>query len=273
MNCLICPVCSERLDEKDKSYICIKNHTFDKSKNNYVNLLQVNHKNSKIPGDNKLMVNSRRDFLNKGYYSPMMRKLCEICLEYTNNGNTFIDAGCGEGYYTENVYNYLREHGVYTDMFGIDISKNALAVAGKRSKDIKFATASIFRMPFADNSADTLITLFAPYCQEEFLRVIKKNGIMIMVIPSEKHLWSLKKVVYENPYKNEVKGYDLEGFKLVKKELVKDVIHIENNQDIMNLFSMTPYYYKTGVQGQQKLAELDILDTETEFEILVYRKD
>ncbi len=273
MNCFICPVCSERLDEKEKSYICVKNHVFDKAKSGYVNLLQSNHKHTKIPGDNKLMVNARRDFLNKGYYAPMMNKLCEISLEYTNNGSTFIDAGCGEGYYTANVYEYLCSHGVYTDMFGIDISKNALMVASKRSDKIKFAAASVFRMPFEDNSADTLITLFAPYCHDEFSRIIKKSGIMIMIIPSENHLWSLKKSVYENPYKNAVKEYELEGFSLVERELVKNIIHIDNNKDIMNLFSMTPYYYKTGIEGQKKLAELEILDTETEFEILVYRKE
>lgn len=273
MNSFICPVCGESLDNKDKSYICLNNHVFDKAKSGYVNLLQSNHMHAKNPGDNKLMVNSRRDFLNRGYYAPMMDKLCETALKYSNNGCTFIDAGCGEGYYTANVYDYLAEHNVHTDMFGIDISKNALAVAGKRSDKIKFAAASIFRMPFADNSADMVITLFAPYCHEEFVRIIRKDGIMIMVIPSEKHLWSLKKAVYDEPYKNEVKSYKLENFSLIENIKVKNMIHIDNNTDIMNLFSMTPYYYKTGVDGQKKLSELQSLDTETEFEILVYRKD
>lgn len=273
MNCFICPVCSNMLDDNGKSYVCIKNHVFDKAKSGYVNLLQSNHMHTKSPGDNKLMINSRRDFLNKGYYSNLMEKLCEVALEYSNNGCTLIDAGCGEGYYTSNVYEYLKSHGVYTDAFGIDISKNAVECAAKRNRNIKFAAASIFRIPFADNSADVMITLFAPYCSEEFQRIIRRDGVMIMVIPSENHLWSMKKAVYDEPYKNNVKSYGLEGFSFVKKVDVKNMIHIDNNADIMNLFSMTPYYYKTDEKGRQRLESLESLDTETEFEILVYRKD
>lgn len=273
MSRFICPVCGENLSDSTKSYICMKNHVFDKAKSGYVNLLQSNHMHTKIPGDNKLMVNARRDFLSRGYYAPMMEKLCETADRYCDDKAFFIDAGCGEGYYTSNVYEYLSIKNKTADMYGIDISKNAVDCAAKRYKKIKFAAASVFRMPFADNSADILMTLFAPYCQEEFIRIIRKNGIMIMVIPAEKHLWSLKNAVYENPYENTVKSYELEGFSLLEKTEVKNIIHIDNNQDIMNLFSMTPYYYKTGIDGQKRLSELETLDTETEFQILAYRKE
>jgi 23S rRNA (guanine745-N1)-methyltransferase len=40
----------------------------------------------------------------------------------------------------------------------------------------------------------------------------------------------------------------------------------------MNLFRMTPYFYKTGRDDQQKIENLDYLETETEFGISVYRK-
>ncbi|MGN0605769.1 MAG: putative RNA methyltransferase [Oscillospiraceae bacterium] len=273
MNCFICPVCRELLSDNQKSYICINNHVFDKAKSGYVNLLQSNHMHTKAPGDNKLMVNARRDFLNKGYYSPMMEKLCEMVNQYAQSGDMIIDAGCGEGYYTDNIFNCLMKNGINADIFGIDISKSAVDCAAKRNKNIKFAAASIFRLPFADNSADMLVTLFAPYCHDEFSRVIRKDGIMIMVIPSELHLWSLKKAVYDEPYKNEVKSYEIYGFSFINSIPVKNLIHIDNNTDIMNLFSMTPYYYKTDEKGQQRLAMLDTLDTETEFEILIYRKD
>jgi 23S rRNA (guanine745-N1)-methyltransferase len=272
MNCFVCPVCRNILDDKGKSFICIKNHVFDKAKSGYVNLLQSNHMHTKSPGDNKFMVNARRDFLNKGYYSHLMEKLCEKVLQYSNNGCTIIDAGCGEGYYTSNVCEYLEGHEVYADIFGIDISKNAVDCASKRNKRIKFAVASIFRLPFADNSADTLITLFAPYCNEEFHRVIRKGGIMIMAVPAENHLWSLKRAVYDNPYKNEVKSYELDGFEFIESVKVNNFIHIDNNKDIMNLFSMTPYYYNTDEKGQKRLSELENIDTEADFEILIYRK-
>ena len=47
---------------------------------------------------------------------------------------------------------------------------------------------------------------------------------------------------------------------------------IDNNEDIMNLFRMTPYYYKTSTADQAKVAALARLETQLEFGVLVYSK-
>ncbi|MBR6670145.1 MAG: methyltransferase, partial [Ruminococcus sp.] len=91
--------------------------------------------------------------------------------------------------------------------------------------------------------------------------------------PSEKHLWGLKKAVYDTPYLNEVKEYSVEGFKLIENKKIAYEIVLENNEDIQNLFSMTPYYYRTGKIQQERLAVIDKLQTEIEFEILIYMKN
>ena len=61
-----------------KSLVCENNHSFDKAKQGYTHLLPVNKMHSKIPGDNALMVSSRRDFLNKGYYNIFAEALTKI---------------------------------------------------------------------------------------------------------------------------------------------------------------------------------------------------
>ena len=93
-----------------------------------------------------------------------------------------------------------------------------------------------------------------------------------MGIPGRLHLWELKKALYDEPYENEVKDYRLEGFFFEEKIPVEARIYLPDNQDIRNLFSMTPYYYKSGVDTDRKLAELPDLETGISFEILVYRK-
>ena len=35
---------------------------------------------------------------------------------------------------------------------------------------------------------------------------------------------------------------------------------------------MTPYFYRTGKEQQQRLEVLDSLDTQVDFELLIYRK-
>lgn len=115
--------------------------------------------------------------------------------------------------------------------------------------------------------------MFSPLAEKEFLRVLKKGGVFIYAVPGERHLWGLKEVLYENPYENEHKDTDYDGFSLLERVSVKGNIHLDENRQIMNLFSMTPYYWKTDVSGSERLKKLDSLDTEIHFDFLVYRKD
>ena len=263
MSILICPVCSKKLFVSGKTYTCPSKHSFDIAKSGYVNLLLSKHAGKTVHGDNKIMVQARRDFLEKGYYSPLRDALCEKITD-----GIILDAGCGEGYYTAGISDKLID----SEIYGIDISKTAVDFASKRKKNITFATASIFHIPVEDNSCDSLVTVFSPYCSGEFQRVLKKNGKMFMAIPSEMHLWELKKAVYDTPYKNDVKPYELDGFKLDEKIHIKYKFLLDNPKDIQSLFSMTPYYYRTGKQQQERLSVLESLETTADFEILIYNK-
>lgn len=261
-----CPVCGEALENNDKYYRCSNRHTFDKSKSGYVNLLLSKHAGKSIHGDNKLMVQARRNFLDKGYYAPLKDAICNSACRFFNSGN-ILDAGCGEGYYTGAV-----AEAVDGRIYGVDISKTAVDFAAKRYKNISFAAASIFHLPVYDSSCNMLITAFSPYCGDEFRRVLKADGIMIMAIPSEMHLWEIKQAVYDTPYKNEVKPYELEGFELVENQRISYRIFLPSQEDIKSLFSMTPYYYRTGKTQRDRLAFLEQLETQADFELLVYRK-
>lgn len=274
MSRFICPVCRAPLVREEHSYKCEKNHSFDIAAKGYVNLLLSNQMNAKLPGDNKLMVNARADFLGKGYYSHLAEKIAEAVME-NFSGGTVIDAGCGEGYYTEKIYVSLKEKYDDFSLSGIDISKFACAHAAKRFKGdcrCEVAAASIFHMPFADDSADVLVTMFAPFCREEFYRVLKKGGAFIMAIPGEDHLMSLKAAVYDEPYKNTTADYDIEGFEFIESRRVSRSIFIDNSDDIRSLFTMTPYYYKTSPEGHARVNALTSLETEADFEVLIYRK-
>lgn len=262
----ICPVCKAPLIRQAKNYLCKNGHNFDIAKSGYVNLLLGS--SPKNHGDNKLMAAARRDFLNKGYYASLKNILCETAARYIKEGGVLLDCGCGEGYYTAALHAHLPG----SRLFGFDISKDALAIAAKRNQEIGFAVASSFAIPFADESVDMLFEIFSPYCGGEFRRVLKKNGVMLMVFPLENHLWELKCAVYDTPYKNEVAETQLDGFELLEKIEVKNRITIENSTGISNLFKMTPYYYKTGKKEQARAEKLESLQVQTEFGILVYQK-
>ncbi len=272
MSKFICPVCGRELITNFKSVCCENNHNFDIAKSGYVNLLLSQQIKSKRHGDDKLMVRSRQDFLNKGYYDSLLNNVLKTIIKYAKNGCRILDAGCGECWYTANIYKYLIKNQIKPEVLAIDISKDALAAGAKRNREIELAVASVFSLPVKEESCDILISFFAPFCGGEFTRVLKKDGVMIRVIPLQKHLWSLKKAVYENPYENEVESYILDGFELLENQEVRESIHLSCHEDISRVFTMTPYYYKTSAEDQRKLQDLSALETEIEFGILTYRK-
>ncbi len=268
----VCPVCQNPLEINGKNYRCENNHSFDAAKSGYINLLTSDRMNTKNPGDNKQMVNARSGFLDKGYYAHLRDCLSEAVVEVAKNGDVLLDAGCGEGYYTCGIYEKALENNINIRAAGIDISKFAADKSAKRNKKIEFAVGSVFHIPFADKSCDILLNVFAPFCLDEYMRVIKKGGYMIMAIPDKMHLWELKQAVYENPYENVPKDETIEGFEFVKKLSAKKNILLESNEDIVNLFAMTPYFYNTRPEDREKLSNLNTLETQTEFEVLIYRK-
>lgn len=267
MSCFMCPVCKCELCSDGKTYICENNHSFDISKDGYVNLLMSQQSSAKRHGDDKLMVRSRRDFLNKGYYKELCDALCECVKSTVKNDGVIIDVGCGEGYYTDAVRNSFGGK-----VFGIDISKDALRYASKAMKNAEFAVASAFSLPFKDESADCLINIFAPSAYEDFYRVLKNDGYLIKAVPLENHLWELKCALYNEPYKNKPEKRNDELFELLSLKEIKYQIRITDKEDISNLFRMTPYYYKTGKAEAERLLQLEELITTVHFGLEIYKK-
>ncbi len=267
-----CPVCDAAMQKQEKGVHCLNGHCFDAAKSGYVNLLPVQQKRTKQPGDNLQMVRARRDFLQAGYYAPFQQAMCELVVSALPQKGILLDAGCGDGYYTAAVVNALQEVGKNVQVYGVDISKYAVDLAAKHCKTASFAVGSVFHLPVSDHCCDGLISLFAPYAGTEFQRVLKPNGMMILGIPAARHLMGLKQAIYDTPYENEVKPYELDGFSFVGKRTIEAVILLPNQTAIQNLFMMTPYYYKTGQKEQVRLAALETLETEIAFELLQYQK-
>lgn len=270
MSHFVCPVCNSELMLEGNIFRCRNNHCYDRARSGYVNLLMSQAK--KVHGDDKTMLLARRNFLEKRYYKPLLDKLTEIIIRCVKNNDVLLDAGCGEGWYTDNIYRELKSRDYNVHVIGIDISKNAVELLAKRNKEIETAFASVYKMPVKSESCDIVLSVFAPVCAEEIKRVLKRDAVFIRVYPLERHLLSLKKLIYDNVVLNELPNRDIEGLKLAESHTVKNIINLGTNGDILNLFMMTPYYYRTSQSDKGKIAETDKLSTETEFGIDVYRR-
>jgi len=102
--------------------------------------------------------------------------------------------------------------------------------------------------------------------------VLKPGGSLIIAAPGKRHLYGLKEVLYDRPYENDKNVFELEGFESAEIIRVNDVITLKSKQDIESLFAMTPYYWKTPLEGAKLLGKLEKLTTEIEFELHVLKK-
>ncbi|MCQ2420849.1 MAG: methyltransferase domain-containing protein, partial [Clostridia bacterium] len=258
------------LRQEDKRYLCASGHCFDRAKNGYVNLLPPTA-SAKRHGDDKLMVRARTEFLNKGFYDPLADKIASCIAERMPLEPCVVDAGCGEGMYTVKIHDVLVAAGKQPQVIGIDISKEALIAASKRSRSLMLAAASTAKLPLAAERADCVANIFSPFLPEEFGRVLKKGGLLVRVVPLEKHLWELKQLVYDTPYMNPPLTEDAAGFRLTEKKVLHYEITLHGGE-INDLFRMTPYYYKTGEADQKKAEQAEQLTTTLDFGIWLYEK-
>ena len=271
MSLFLCPVCTGVLTREGGSLRCPMGHLFDVSASGYVNLLSGGRG---VTGDSKEMCLSRNRFLSQNYYACLAQALCGLLCERlpAKPGPVLVDAACGEGYYTAAMFAALTQRHPGALVAGVDLSKHALKYAAKRCQGAEFAVSSIFEMPLPGACADVITNLFAPIAWAEFHRVLRPGGLLVVVGPSERHLWGLKAFLYEHPYLNEQALHSQPGFHAVERRVVTDAIRLPRAQDIQDLFSMTPYFWKTPKEAVQRLQALETLETEIGFDIQVLQK-
>lgn len=268
--CFICPKCASPLSESEKTWFCPNRHSYDRAKAGYTNLLPPSgHHNH---GDDKAMVRSRRAFLESGAYDCLSDAVNEVALSLFPSSPFVLDAGCGEGYYTHRLYRALIHNGFAPRMAAVDLSKEALIAAAKRTRDISWAAASVYALPVADASADLVLNIFSPLAREEYFRVLKPGGLFLYAVPLPEHLFALKAAIYDRPYENPALSTDFDGFALCERREIRSDFFLPDNESVRNLFTMTPYCHKTSPADLEKLNALSSLTVTAAFALLVYRR-
>lgn len=275
---LQCPVCQNPLSPLTGGYQCLNKHTFDLSSQGYVNLMLAHKKHSKEPGDSPAMIQSRRRFLDSGFYDKVSDGINEVVggnLHEMESGAAFsiLDAGCGEGFYLKRLKEYLISRQV--ECYGIDISKYAISKAAQRSKTITWAVANIVDLPFTTGSLDIVMNVFALAEFTEFSRVLKETGRLVIVTPGARHLNGLREIIYPvsrehaQPEMNEkAKGL----FNISTTKRVNYPLELKSAGDIMDLLAMTPYFWNIDLCTRSRVEALNRLELEVDVVITVFNK-
>ena len=263
---LCCPVCGRTLTQTEKIWSCENGHSFDVARQSYVNLLPVTQKHSLHPGDTREQVAARREFLDGGFYAPIAQTLVALLHDFCPGCKTLLDVGCGEGY-------YLSKLPAVPERWGIDVSKEAVRYAAAREKQARFLVATAAHLPFADGTFDALMSMFALTLPEEFSRVLKKNGIYLQVLAGENHLPNLKNLIYpELKHKEKTLHPALAGFTLLHSRTLEFSFDLDEPQQVRNLLSMTPHFWRITKEGAQRLMQTACLHDNAQVIFNVYSR-
>ena len=264
---LACPIDGKRLESSEKQLTCENGHAFDVARQGYVNLLPVQHKRSKQPGDSKKMVLARTQFLNTGLYEPIANKLAEITFaQITDNKEIcLMDAGCGEGYYFDFIFHYLKDKEGNSELsfIGLDISKEAIAEAAKRNKQISWIVGTNRQPPVEPASVDIILCVFGFQSFEGFNRILKPGGKVILVEPGPDHLKELREIIYSKVKKSEpadLSHLEETGFSMVDSQALQFKTGEINKDQISHLLLMTPHFHRATQAGREAANNLQKLD-------------
>jgi len=259
-----CPLCHAALQQNHTYLSCPNGHQFDRAKEGYVNLLPVQHKRSRDPGDNGDMIQARRAFLNAGHYQPLRDHIAKHLAELSPS--SLLDIGCGEGYYTYAFAETARQ------TFGLDVSKTAIRIAAKRYPAVQFCVASSQHLPFDDNSLDAVVRIYAPCNPEELARVVRSGGQVMTATPGPRHLMELKGLIYDEVRLHAPHSEQLAGFRLVGEEAMAYPMTL-SGQEAAALLQMTPFAWRASQDVWQQLKALSQFLCQTDFSLHIWQRE
>lgn len=263
---LTCPACGKVLEWRCKECRCASGHSFDIAKEGYANLLLSHQRRSSHPGDDDNMIQARRRFFDSGAFAPITKQIQKSAI--SNPQSAILDCGCGEGYFL-GALNGNR--------FGVDISREAIRCAAKRYKDVKWIVANAMRkLPFADHSLDVILSVLAPRNPEEFARILKPDGALILGVPGPNHLIELRARLSANAGDFEEKADEAAAkcaphFKETHRELLSYQQTLTAAQ-LADLIQMTPIFWCSSPEAKADVQRLDQLTVTVSFVLLTLRK-
>jgi 23S rRNA (guanine745-N1)-methyltransferase len=136
-------------------------------------------------GDTARMVADRAAFLAAGHYDLIAAALAERA---AGARGLVVDAGTGTGHYLARVLAAAPE----AIGLGLDVSKPALRRAARAHPRAAAVLADLWRpLPIADRAATVILDVFAPRNGAEFHRVLRPDGVLLVVTPTAEHLREL----------------------------------------------------------------------------------
>ena len=280
---LACPLDGAPLQRDGAAWRCAAGHSFDIARQGYINLLPVQNKRSRDPGDSKEMVAARHRFLDPGSdtdpcppgpYQPLAAAVSHALLAGLAPGAaaSCLDAGCGEGYYLRQLAAAAGERHPLA-LLGLDISKWAVMAAAKQDKRANWGVGSNAGLPVQTGTLDRVLCMFGFPVHAEFARVLRPGGELLLVDAGPDHLRELREIIYpalkpERPANPRAP----DGFAALPAETVRYRLELAGAAQIADLLAMTPHLYRASAAGRARAAALDALTVTVDVRLARFRR-
>ena len=247
-----CPICQEDLTLVETSLKCDHRHSFDLAKFGYVNLAPQ----AKQAKDyDKTSFQNRQVILEAGFYQHILDELLDL-LQALPEEQTILDVACGEGYYARKI----QEEFPNKEIYAFDLSKDSIQLAAKsdQSLAVKWFVGDLAHLPVQDQSIDILLDIFSPANYHEFQRVLKKEGLIIKVIPTENHLKEIRQKVAQYLDKKDYSNQDIiqhfqKHFTILSRKTVESTraLHYEEKTALLQMTPLLFHVEKNLINWEQ----------------------
>ncbi|WP_016937462.1 putative RNA methyltransferase [Bacillus siamensis] len=268
-----CPLCRMAMAvSQNQSLICGNGHTFDISKQGYVNFL---NKAVKTRYDRQLFEARRELFDSREFFAPVQKEIAAIISRIQSPQTTaaILDAGCGEGSHLAAVCKLLQPAFSVTGI-GIDLSKEGVLHAAKAFGDhLVFAVADVAGAPFADSCFDVVMSVLSPWNYKECSRLLRKGGTVIKAVPRRDYLKEVREFFFgDSPRRNDTADSAAcrfqAGFQTFERKRLRYKKTL-SQPDLERLVKMTPLTWKCTEESIQRFIGRKAADITIDIEILI----
>ena len=233
-----CPICGSPFILKNKYVSCETNHTYDISKKGYINLF--NGQSKIIKTYDKPLFTARKTVSDCGLYNILCEYISQIIKQKNIEIKAVLDAGCGGGNVTFDIFNMLDGKA----FFALDLSKDGIDFAESNffGGNLLWLVGNLNNMPFKNKKFDIILNILSPANHSEFRRVLHNDGIVLKILPEADYLKELRRFIYKENDRNEYSNREV----------------LANLEQSMNIIDITDVSYTHSVSGEAIPALFDM---------------
>lgn len=270
---LQCPICSQALTQYQTSrdLHCSNKHTFAFAAQDGEQGYWVFGRQKKVQSLSRAQMRARMFLLASGVVTPLVDAIAGQLNDYFAAAEqlNWLDYECGDGFYLKALTAAI--HHPQLQRYGFDEAENALFAAAKAGHANWLGQSSSKRLPFADQQFDLLTVIDKPLKGKEYLRVLKTDGLAVLVLPGPRHLWQLREQIYpgltEKPFAHNLP-------KALQVETISEITwqSAVSGEQALTLLEMTPYAWRANDKLKASIAGNDIAALELDYRLVIAKR-